>query len=40
MLNDVLLITDKHKKAAAQIVERMGDFNKLEKFFKILYVSN
>ncbi|MFX1505607.1 MAG: uridine kinase [Promethearchaeota archaeon] len=32
MLNDVLLITDKHKKAAVQIVERMGDLNKLEKY--------
>lgn len=32
MLNDVLLITDKHKKAATQIIERIGDLEKLDKF--------
>ncbi|MFX0123517.1 MAG: uridine kinase [Candidatus Hodarchaeota archaeon] len=32
MLGDVLLISDKHKKAAKQIIERLGDLNMLEKY--------
>lgn len=32
MLGDVLLITDKHRNAAKQIIDRLGDLSKLEKY--------
>lgn len=32
MIGDVLLITDQHKKAAEQIINRMGDISKLNKY--------